>query len=62
MLRANNEVMRLLFTSYTFATEVVLFEKLGENEVFATIFTAVRSIVGGMLTAKFSKNCVQSKI
>jgi hypothetical protein len=38
MLRANNEVMRLLFASYTFATEVVLFEKLGKNEVFATSF------------------------
>ncbi|MDR3366605.1 MAG: hypothetical protein LBO71_06530 [Prevotellaceae bacterium] len=38
MLRANNEVIRLLFAAYTFATEVVLFEKLGKNEVFATSF------------------------
>jgi hypothetical protein len=35
MLRANNEVMRLLFASYTFATEVVMLLKWGKNEVFA---------------------------
>jgi hypothetical protein len=40
MLRANNEVMRLLFAAYTLATEVVLFEKLGKNKVSLPPFLA----------------------
>jgi hypothetical protein len=38
MLRANNEVMRLLFASYTFATEGVILFKWGKNEIFAASF------------------------